>query len=246
MMTCVIAGESFLLNAPRPHSTLLSRSGFDGRCLRLQSTCCNIVDVRMTAADFSTQQQQQPQAPFALISVEGDSSVTNGDPKVVSGASKWWSDVTEDGTFLVIRPPSTQDLTSLGMGSWVGRKGLALTLVAFQQDEADGDELSTRGSPLVGAVVEVLEGIGGSSVATRVCLLHHRKMTGVAEGVVHTLLHETIAQFLNGGSRINQVGQQHPCCSLISGLLVPPSVQRLSALTTCSPRRLHGNKIPIC
>lgn len=112
-----------------------------------------------------------------------------------------------DGTPLVFRPPTSEDLHKLKMGSWVARKGLAVALVVLdgtgEETRAAGE--AVVGAPLAGAVVEAMEGVGGSSVATRVCLLRHRREDGVPQAVEHALLDETINQFLNDGARISQV-----------------------------------------
>lgn len=93
------------------------------------------------------------------------------------------------------------------MGNWVARKGLAVALVALdgtgQETKAAGEAIV--GAPLAGAAVEAVEGVGGSSVATRVCLLRHQRQDGVSEAVEHALIDETINQFLNDGARISQV-----------------------------------------
>lgn len=115
--------------------------------------------------------------------------------------------VALDGTALAFRPPTTEDLHKLGMGDWVAQKGLAVALVALDATEQAAGE-PVIGAPLAGAVVEAMgDGmVGGSSVATRVCLLRHRREDGVAEAVEHALLDETINRFLNDGARISQVG----------------------------------------
>lgn len=115
-----------------------------------------------------------------------------------------------DGTALAFRTPTTQDLHRLKMGDWVAQRGLAVALVALdgtgQDAKAAGEAIV--GAPLAGAVVKAMDGVGGSSVATRVCLLRHRREEGVSEAVEHALLDETINQFLNDGARISQVGQR--------------------------------------
>lgn len=111
--------------------------------------------------------------------------------------------VALDGTALAFRPPTTQDFHKLGMGGRVAQKGLAVALVALDATEQAAGE-PVIGAPLAGAVVEAMG--GGSSVATQVCLLRHRREDGVAEAVEHALLDETINRFLNDGARISQVG----------------------------------------
>ncbi|CAN0086278.1 unnamed protein product [Ectocarpus fasciculatus] len=114
--------------------------------------------------------------------------------------------VALDGTALAFRPPTTEDFHKLGMGDWVAQKGLAVALVALDATEQAAGE-PVIGAPLAGAVVEAMGGgmVGGSSVATRVCLLRHRREDGVAEAVEHALLDETINRFLNDGARISQL-----------------------------------------
>ncbi|CAN0267269.1 unnamed protein product [Ectocarpus sp. 12 AP-2014] len=110
--------------------------------------------------------------------------------------------VALDGTALAFRPPTTQDFHKLGMGDWVAQKGLAVALVALDATEQAAGE-PVIGAPLAGAVVEAMG--GGSSVATQVCLLRHRREDGVAEAVEHALLDEMINRFLNDGARISQL-----------------------------------------
>lgn len=160
----------------------------------------------MAAADASTQQQQQPSIADPRIPGEVPATDATGDAPAMKEQLR--VGVAADGTPLAFRPPSTQDLHKLQLGDWVARKGLALALVALGREEGTEDETdATVGAPLAGAVVEANEG-GGSSVATRVCLLRHRCLDGVSEAVEHALLDETINQFLNDGSRISQV---RPC-----------------------------------
>ena len=164
----------------------------------------------MTAADASTQQQQlqQQQLPLAaeLLNVEeGDSSEGLSDATSKPAAPEHLSriGVAVDGTPLAFRHPSTQDLHKLDMGEWVAQKSVSLALVALDRD-GTAEEGDTMGdAPLAGSVVEVMS---GSSVATMVCLLRHRRMVGVSEAVEHALLDETVTQFLNEGSRLSQVG----------------------------------------
>lgn len=123
-----------------------------------------------------------------------------------------------DGTPLAFRLPTTEDLHKLQMGSLVAQRGLAVALVALdgtgQETKAPGEAVVD--APLAGAVVEAMEGVGGSSVATRVCLLRHRREDGVSEAVEHALLDETINQFLNDGARISQVSLARRCGSCLT------------------------------
>lgn len=176
-------------------------------CLRARTTFSRCSTPRLAAADASAQQQQQqPSVADPRNSGETSAADATGDAPALKEQLR--RVVAPDGTLLVFRPPSTQDLHKLQLGDWVARKDLALALVALSREEGteDGKDAAV-GAPLAGAVVEAMEG-GGSSVATRVCLLRHRRLDGVSEAVEHALLDETINQFLNDGSRISQVS---PC-----------------------------------
>lgn len=135
--------------------------------------------------------------------------------------------VASDGTALVFCPPSTQHMHQLQMSNCVARKEVSSLIVALRRvEEEEQGEPSSRspkenaestaepaerpepkatGEPLAGVVIEAMDGLGGSSAATRVCLLRHTRKDGVSEDVEHALLDEAITQFLNGGSRISQV-----------------------------------------
>lgn len=171
-------------------------------CLLTTFSRCSIP--RLAAADSSTQQQQQ-QPSIVDPRITGGAPAANATGDAPALKEQLRIGVAADGTPLAFRPPSTQDLHKLQLGDWVARRGLALALVALGiEDGAEDGTDATVGAPLAGAVVEENEG-SGSSVATRVCLLSHRRLDGVSEAVEHALLDETINQFLNDGSRISQV-----------------------------------------
>eukprot|EP00904_Undaria_pinnatifida_P002699 jgi/Undpi1/1242/HiC_scaffold_108.g14156.m1 len=160
----------------------------------------------MTAHDASTQQQQQQVLPLAaeLLNDEGGSSESLNDATKPAAAPENHSrtGVALDGTPLEFKRPSTQDLHKLGMGEWVARKSVSLALVALDGNAATDEGDAVGNAPLAGSVVEA---VGGSSVATRACLLRHRRAVGVSEAVEHVLLDETIAQFLNEGAKLSQL-----------------------------------------
>lgn len=175
--------------------------------------------LRALPADTSTE-QQLPSAPGVMPAgvEEGDGDISGGAAQPPPPASKDKTRRGEalDGTPLAFRPPTTQDLHKLEMGDWVAQRGLAVALVAMALSDDDDDDATGEGpkaaaaepivgAPLAGAVVEAMDGVGGSSVATRVCLLRHRCEDGVSDAVEHALLDETINQFLNDGARISQV-----------------------------------------
>lgn len=204
-------GQAFLLTGPRIASASRQRrcqhehvasNDIPGTCRPLMGP---LTITSMTAADASTQQQQQlPLAAEMLNAEEGDKSEgLGGATKPAAPEHLSRMGVAVDGTPLEFRRPSTQDLHKLDMGEWVARKSVSLALVALN-GEGVTEEGSTMGNaPLAGSVVEAM---AGSSVATMVCLLRHRRMVGVSEAVEHALLDETITQFLNEGSRLSQVG----------------------------------------
>ena len=204
-------GQAFLLTGPRIASASRQRrcqhehvasNDIPGTCRPLMGP---LTITSMTAADASTQQQQQlPLAAEMLNAEEGDKSEgLGGATKPAAPEHLSRMGVAVDGTPLEFRRPSTQDLHKLDMGEWVARKSVSLALVALN-GEGVTEEGSTMGNaPLTGSVVEAM---AGSSVATMVCLLRHRRMVGVSEAVEHALLDETITQFLNEGSRLSQVG----------------------------------------
>lgn len=213
LLACTKVGQSFLLTGPRTASASRQRrcqhehvasSDMPGTCRPLMKP---LTITSMTAADASTQQQQQQQLPLAAeFNVEeGDSSEGLGDATSKPAAPENLSrtGVALDGTHLAFRRPSTQDLHKLDMGEWVARRSVSLALVALDGDGATDERDAVGNAPLAGSVVEAM---GGSSVATMVCLLRHRRMTGASEAVEHALLDETITQFLNEGSRLSQVG----------------------------------------
>lgn len=158
-------------------------------------------------ADASTEQQLPTFPGLGTTEAEVQEGEGAAQPPPPTAKDSTRRGTSADGTPLAFRPPTTQDLHKLEMGSWVARKGLAVALVALdgmgQETKAAGEVVV--GAPLAGAVVEAMEGVGGSSVATRVCLLRHRREEGVSEAVEHALLDETINQFLNDGARISQV-----------------------------------------
>lgn len=207
-------GQAFLLTGPRIASVSRQRrcqhehvasNDIPGTCRPLMGP---LTITSMTAADASTQQeQQQQQLPLAaeLLNVEeGDSSEgLGGATKPAAPEHLSRMGVAVDGTPLVFRRPSSQDLHKLDMGEWVARKSVSLALVALDGGGTTGEGDTMGNAPLTGSVVEAM---GGSSVATMVCLLRHRRMAGVSEAVEHALLDETITQFLNEGSRLSQVG----------------------------------------
>lgn len=168
----------------------------------------------MATADSPTQKQQLPMVGADSAQVEGMKSTT---PPKTAPPTTVRAGVARDGTALEFRTPSTQEMYQLKMGDWIAQKGLCTALVAVRRDEntsaSEGDsagrvtELQARaaGPPQACVVIEPVDGIGGSSVATRVCLLRHTRADGVSESVEHTLLDEAITQFLNGGARMNQV-----------------------------------------
>ena len=175
-----------------------------------------ITSLSAVPADASTE-QQLPSFP-GLGSAEPELQEGEGaaqPPPAAKDSTRRGTSL--DGTPLAFRPPTTEDLHKLDMGNWVARKGLAVALVALdgtgQETKAAGE--AVVGAPLAGAVVEAMEGVGGSSVATRVCLLRHRREGGVSEGVEHALLDEAINQFLNDGARISQVCTRRLCCGWI-------------------------------
>eukprot|EP00903_Cladosiphon_okamuranus_P012524 g11727.t1 len=159
-------------------------------------------------ADASTE-QQLPSFPrlgnAEAEEVQGEAGGAAQPPPAKKDSTR--RGTSADGTPLAFRPPTTEDLHKLGMSSWVARRGLAVALVALDGagQETKGAGEIIFGAPLAGAVVEAMDGVGGSSVATRVCLLRHRREDGVSEAVDHALLDETINKFLNDGARINQL-----------------------------------------
>lgn len=169
--------------------------------------------LHMSTADSLAQEQQLP----TVGAVDTDNGEVEGMPSTSATARATHqamvrTGVATDGTALVFRIPSTQELHQLQMGKWVGRKSIFSALVALRRDNISVEtesEMEPRatGPPLACALVEAMDGVGGSSVATRVCLLRHTKGDGVLESVEHALLDEAITQFLNGGSRISQVGR---------------------------------------
>lgn len=169
-----------------------------------------IAALRVTPSDASTEQQPRSSpVPLAVDEEGGSSEGQEGaaqPPPLPKDSTRRGTAI--DGTALAFRPPSTEDLHKLSMGNWVAQRGLAVALVALdgtgQETKAATGE-AIVGAPLAGAVVESMDGVGGSSVATRVCLLRHRREDGVSEAVEHALLDETINQFLNDGARISQV-----------------------------------------
>lgn len=159
-------------------------------------------------ADASTEQQLPsfPGLGNAEAAVqEGEAGGAAQPPAAKKDSTRRGTSV--DGTPLAFRPPTTEDLHKLGMSNWVARRGVAVALVALDGtgQETKGAGEAIVGAPLAGAVVEATAGVGGSSVATRVCLLRHRREGDVSEAVEHALLDETINQFLNDGARISQV-----------------------------------------
>lgn len=217
-----IVGESFLFAGPR---NTLQCAGWShqhqhvpalGASLHPSDTC-RLPTVRRpsslactTASDASTQQNLPlPSTGIASVEESGGAEGQSSDPgNAAAGPSstRFRTGVAVDGTALTFRAPSSQDLHKLQMGSWVAKKGLAVSLVALERDgEAESGDAAMIGVPLAGTVVEAIRGEGGSSAATRVCLLRERSVDGVSEAVEHALLDETINQFLNDGARINQV-----------------------------------------
>lgn len=171
--------------------------------------------LRMSTADSPTQEQQVP----IVDPIDTDNGEVEGMQSIPAAAgvappAMVRKGVATDGTTLVFRAPSTQQLHQLQMGEWIGRKGLSSALVALRRDDTGEERAETdaatesraTGPPLACVLVEAMDGVGGSSVATRVCLLRHTRADGVSESVEHALLDEAITQFLNGGSRISQVG----------------------------------------
>ncbi|CAM9139765.1 unnamed protein product [Scytosiphon promiscuus] len=169
--------------------------------------------VRVVPSEASAD-QQLPGLPAIASVEEGDISNEQPDEDERDAAQSPpptkdtpWRGTAVDGTALAFRKPTTEDLHKLKMGDWVARRGLAVALVALdgagQDAEAAGEAII--GAPLAGAVVKAMDGVGGSSVATRVCLLRHRREEDVSEAVEHALLDETINQFLNDGARISQL-----------------------------------------
>lgn len=207
-------GESFLLSGSRvtlatsrrrQHEHVASNDMILGTSSRPPIGPLTVT--RMTAHDASTQQQQQQVLPLAaeLLNDEGGSSESLNDATKPAAAPENHSrtGVALDGTPLEFKRPSTQDLHKLGMGEWVARKSVSLALVALDGNAATDEGDAVGNAPLAGSVVEA---VGGSSVATRACLLRHRRAVGVSEAVEHVLLDETIAQFLNEGAKLSQVG----------------------------------------
>lgn len=215
-------GEAFLLAGSRPRFTSAwqrpqqhdlpapsdTKAAAANTGLPLTASRTTITSLSAVPADASTE-QQLPSFPGLGSSEQPEVQEGEGAAQPPPPAKK---DSTRrgtslDGTPLAFRPPTTEDLHKLDMGSWVARKGLAVALVALdgtdQETMAAGEAIV--GAPLAGAVVEAMEGVGGSSAATRVCLLRHRREDGVSEAVEHALLDETINQFLNDGARISQV-----------------------------------------
>lgn len=180
----------------------------------------------MTAADASTKQQQEEHLSSTANPVNIEDANTSEKQDVDAGKARVPRDetrrgVTSDGKALAFTPPTTQDLHKLQMGHLVARKGLVLTLVAASDE---GQEVA--GGPLAGAVIETMEGVGGSSVATKVCLMRHRRVDGVSESVEHALLDETITRFLNDGSRISQV-RFHWVGAVMAGVVTKSSFQKI-------------------
>lgn len=175
-------------------------------------TFCSSSAWRMSAGNVSPQKSGLKclQQTIDLIADKGNNKEVDCKKEATGPTPRLRKCLARDGTSIVMRSPSPQDLLALGMGSWFGQKEFILALVALQQGEANDGELATLGSPRACAVVE---GHGGSSVATRVCILRHRRLVGVSEEVEHALLHETITQFLNTGSRISQVTTDCFICS---------------------------------
>lgn len=177
-----------------------------------------VAALRITPADSSTEQQPQSSPGPQAIGEEEGTSTSESQEGAAQSSPVPTKDSTRrgiavDGTSLAFRPPTTEDLHKLAMGDWVAQRGMAGALVALdgtgQEAKAAGEAIV--GAPLAGAVVESMDGVGGSSVATRVCLLRHRREDGVSEAVEHALLDETINQFLNDGARISQVACLYVC-----------------------------------
>lgn len=217
-------GEAFLFAGPRatstphrhqhdPHSAAAVAVTTTAVVLSQARPRTTITALRMTPAKSSTKRQPQSSPdPQAIDEEEGTSTSTSEGQEGAAQPPPLPKDSTRrgtalDGTSLAFRPPTTEDMHKLRMGDWVAQRGIVVSLVALdgtgQETKAAGEVIV--GAPLVGAVVESMDGVGGSSVATRVCLLRHRREDGVSEAVEHALLDETINQFLNDGARISQV-----------------------------------------
>lgn len=222
-ISLVGVSQAFLFTGPRVtsaghphhqqhdlHASPISKTAPDTTSL-LPSRRPRSTSVRAVPHEASTD-QQLPGIPAVASVEDGDTFKDHPDEQGAAQPPPPTKDTPRrgtaaDGTALAFRKPTTEDLHKLKMGDWVAQRGLAVALVALdgtgQDAEAAGDAIV--GAPLAGAVVKAMDGVGGSSVATRVCLLRHRRGEGVSEAVEHALLDETINQFLNDGARISQV-----------------------------------------
>lgn len=212
-LSSIKGNEAFVLCAKKLGSGLQREPSFC-RGIRLEhdpgDTCCHGEYLLMKSADAPTpRHRQQSQQRAGIINVEGDPPPRVGTEAKESQSisTTLRSCVSSDGTRLVMQSPSVDDLRRLHMASLAGQNSSILAVAAFRQGEAAEHELETAGPLLAGAVIEVNVGVGGSSVATRVCLLRHKRLEieEASEEVEHCLLDEIIAMFLNGGSRISQV-----------------------------------------
>lgn len=186
-----------------------------GQCCRLASAVRSFrpsISVKMSSADGSIQDQftTPVEAPKGLK--EADTrSMDQSNPSLTLVAPhdrvSMRTGVALDGSPLQFRCPTTEEMYKLGMGNWVARKGLAVALIALHDERREPGEDVDVCAPLAGAVMETVEGAGGSSMATRVYMLRHWDMDGVSASVQHALLDEAITQFLNDGARIGQVGE---------------------------------------
>lgn len=197
-------------SATGPSRHVLCKDSSTTRRPLLTNKASTMTIAHMSAADYSTQLQGKKLLSTESDPVEGEEGNNNPTavapeaPSVFKNESR--RGLADDGTGLLFRAPSSQELHQLQMGDWVARKGLVLALVSLGDKEEHGD--AKVGSPLGGAVIEAMDGVGGFSVATQVCLLHHtsnKDGVAVSEAVEHALLDEAINQFLNDGSRISQV-----------------------------------------
>ncbi|CAM9171801.1 unnamed protein product, partial [Discosporangium mesarthrocarpum] len=172
-ITCFIPSNSFVL-LPRPPSSgwgsrcrcdSYSFAGIDcnrGRAQRALSLCMGTPDTPETASVASPLL-----ASVSTIRNEDSSKTVVHPPNDSSKFPKSRVTLAEDGTRLLIRRPSTQDLHQLGLGSMMTRGGMAM--VAFKQ-EPEEEKVAA------GVTVEVLRDCRGSSLATKMYLLHHTRM----------------------------------------------------------------------
>lgn len=164
------------------------------------------ISMKLSSADGSIQHQFTPSLEASKGLEEADTrrmdqSTPNLTPVAPHDRVSTRIGMALDGTPLQFRRPTTEEMHKLGMSKWAAQKGLALALIAIHEEDMGGCAL------LAGAVVESVDGTGGSSVATRVYMLRHWDFDGVSESVQHALLDEAITQFLNDGARIAQVGE---------------------------------------